>query len=220
MKSKYVYEISSAYTDRPCKFEHFRLSDMYPQYENLIYDLNFVAKKPMTSMEKSILSELFPADSFEDDASPDINVFRLAAEKSPARNVFLNGFRQEHFDYVAPFIKDKVEVLYLFKCPKITDLSALSEFSKLRCVCLSWNNSLESLWDMRNNKELRALSFENISKLAHIETLKDSNLEYVSFDSIDNSSNRKQMLFDRSVFDEMPNLKHLRLVYSRVFVDY
>jgi len=45
-------------------------------------------------------------------------------------------------------------------------------------------------------------------------------LEYVSFDSIDNSSNRKQMLFDRSVFDEMPNLKHLRLVYSRVFVDY
>lgn len=220
MKSKYVYEISSAYTDRPCKFEHFRLSDKYPQYENLIYDLNFVAKKPMTSMEKSILSELFPADSLEEDVSPDINVLRDAAEKSVARKVFLNGFRQEHFDYIAPFIKDKVEVLYLFKCPKIKDLSALSEFSRLECVLMTWNNSLESLWDMRNNKELRALSFENISKLAHIETLKDSNLEYVSFDSIDNSSNRKQMLFDRSVFDEMPNLKHLRLVYSRVFVDY
>ncbi len=116
--------------------------------------------------------------------------------------------------HIAPKIKDTAEVIYFFKCPKIKDLSILSKFKNLKCVHIFWNNSLESLWKMKDNKHLKVISFEAISKLKNIETLRDSSVEYIHLDSSDNNGNRKPVFFDPIFFEQMQHIKHISLRYK------
>ena len=67
---------------------------------------------------------------------------------------------------------------------------------------------------MSHNKELKVISFISISKLRNVDSLKESYVEYVCFDSSDNSGHTKKALFDVSVFEQMPHLKYLSLLYS------
>lgn len=123
--------------------------------------------------------------------------------------VFLIGFNQKQFEKFAPLLRDTTEVLYLFKCHKIKDLSVLSSFSNLKCLHIYWNNSLEQLWDMQNNSKLQVLSFLYITKLKHIGDLVNSKIEYINFDSSDNFGKKKNLYLDRYVFDQMKSLKYL-----------
>ena len=116
--------------------------------------------------------------------------------------------------------RTKIPIIYFFKCPRIHDLSALAQFAKLKCVHIYWNNSLESLWNMTDNKQLKVISCIMISKLSKIEALKQSHVKYICFDSSDNNGNAKKALFDVSVFEQMPYLKHLSLTYSDNIIDY
>ncbi len=173
--------------------------DLYEAY----YDTRLLAAKPPSPAEK---------------ASPIYNDYRERYGESSIppltgqpRHILLNGFRQEHFQAVAPTLKKTAEVLYFFKCPAIQDLSVLSEFAKLRCVHMYWNNTLENLWDMKGNRLLQAVSFVYVTKLRNIESLKDSTVEYVCLDSMDNSGNIGKMHFDPSVFEQMKHLKRLFL---------
>ncbi len=70
---------------------------------------------------------------------------------------------------------------------------------------------------MKDNKQLKVISFDAISKLKSIETLKDSAVEYIHLDSSDNNGNRKPALFDLKVFEQMQNLKHIFLGYKDCF---
>lgn len=212
MKKKYVYiTAEERFEDfprrNPIRFLDHKLEHIYPEFYVVDYDLRLLA----TEVESDLRGY---HDIWERHGDPDIEVLADAAKKRPAKNVFLNGFRQEHLEYIAPYIKDTVEVLYFFKCPKIKDLSVLSEFKELRCVLIFWNNALETLWDMSTNTKLKVISFEFVTKLREIETLKKSSVEYATFDSADNCGNRKEMLFDRSVFADVPKLKHLTLAYK------
>ena len=222
MKNKYIYITSSEWFEtgtlkNPIVFLDQKIQNTYPELYSLVYDVKLLVTKPPTHFEKSVP---FYNDYRERYGNSDISVLESATKAGPAKNIFLNGFCQEHFEYIAPFIKDTVEVLYFFKCPKIHDLSVLSEFKKLKCVFMYWNNSLESLWDMSNNKDLKVVSFLYITKLLEIDYLINSNVEYITFDSSDNSGNRKDMLFNKSIFDEIPKLKHLTLTYKSYDIDY
>ena len=82
-----------------------------------------------------------------------------------------------------------------------------------------WNNTLESLWEMKDNTKLQVISFESVTKLKNIDTLKDSSVEYVNFDSFNNSGNGQKILFDPKILEEMKNLKHLSLKYTDLFIN-
>ena len=73
---------------------------------------------------------------------------------------------------------------------------------------------------MTDNKQLKVISCIMISKLSKIEALKQSYVKYICFDSSDNNGNAKKALFDVSVFEQMPYLKHLSLTYSDNIIDY
>lgn len=194
-----------------------KLEQFYPNFYRVSYDVKLLATKAATEEKKC-----FPVynNYRERYGVDDIHALDAAIMDRDARYVFLNGFNQEQFLHIAPGLRDTTEVIYLFKCPKIRDLSILAQFSKLKCVHIYWNNSLESLWDMAGNKELKVLSFTAISKLCNIEALKQSHAEYINFDSSDSNGRTKNMLFDASVFDQMPCLKHLSLSYSDCTMDY
>ena len=198
MKNQYMYITSKEWFEssslrNPLCVLDENIKSIYPEFFELNYDLKILVTKRPTNEEK--LSYCYN-DYRERYGSSDISTVETAVKESPSKNVLLNSFTQEHFEYISPLIKDTAEILYFFKCKRINDLSALSEFSNLKCVYIYGNNSLESLWDMSNNKELKVLSFVYITKLKDIEALKDSCVEYINFDTSDNFGNKKPILFD------------------------
>lgn len=202
----------------PIEFPDHKMEEYYTQFYKVDYDLKLLVSDAPTKVER----DFFAYNDYRDRyGSSDIEVLKTAAQSSPARNIFLNGFDQEHFEYIAPFIRDTAEILYLYKCRQIKDLSVLSDFKNLRCVLVFGNSSLEKLWDMRGNKNLTVISLEHTTKLRVVDTLRESGVEYFTLDSMDNSGNKKECLIeDMGVFEEAPVLKHLKLVFKKVDVDY
>lgn len=194
-----------------------KLEQFSPDCYTVSYDTKLLATKAATKEEEQ---SLFYNDYRERFGIKDIHALDAAVMDCDRRYIFLNGFNQEQFQHITPKIKDTAEITYFFKCPRIHDLSALAQFTKLRCVHIYWNNSLESLWDMTGNKQLKVISCISISKLSRIEALKQSHVEYVCFDSSDNDGHAKKTLFDVSVFEQMSHLKHLSLTYSDYIIDY
>ena len=194
-----------------------KLEGIFPDFYCVQYDTKLLATKAATQVEKQTP---FYNDYREKFGVAEISALDTAVKKNGGRYVFLNNFNQAQFDYIAPKIKDTAEIIYLFKCSKIQDLSALALFNQLKCVHIYGNSSLESLWDMAKNKHLKVISAVGISKLSKIEQLKESFVEYVCLDSADLNGNTKKALFDVSVFQKMPHLKHLTLIFSDYKIDY
>lgn len=193
-----------------------KLEAYFPAFYSVDCDTKILTMKAPSAEEKA-----FPGynNDWEQFGTTDIADLDKAICAGAPKHIFLNGFQQQQFSYIAPKLTDTAEVIYFFKCPKIHDLSVLSQFKNLKCVHIYWNHSLESLWDMTNNQELKVISCTAISKLKNIDTLKDSLVEYVCLDSSDNNGHRKPILFDPFVFDQMRYLKHLSLIYSDYFVN-
>lgn len=221
MKNRHVYITSKAWFENtslkdPIITPDHKLEAHAPEFYRIHYDTKLLVTKKPSQSERAPLIYDDHRKLFETD---DISALDTAIHHSDAKNIFLNGFDQAHFLYIAPKIQDSAEVIYFFKCPKIHDLSALSRFPKLRCVHIFWNNALESLWDMTNNERLRIISFTSISRLSRIGTLGSSSVEYVCLDSSDNYGRKRPILFDASVFDQMQELKHLTLRFSDCDID-
>ena len=218
MKNKYVYITDSEWFEasslrNPICFMDHKIEQTYPEFYELDYDLKILATRAPTEEEKSMP---IYNDYREKYGDSDISVIDTVTHGRIAKNIFLNGFNQEQFEHIAPLIKETAEVLYLFKCTKVKDLSALSDFKNLKCLFIFGNNSLESLWDMRYNDDLKIISFVYVTKLREIGSLIDSNIEYVNFDSSDNCGNKKEMLLDKEIFTKISTLKHLTLIFKGI----
>ena len=181
----------------------------------LDYDTRLLATDPPTKAEKE---SIIYNDYREKYGTRDLCSLDSEIRRTGGRNIFLNGFNQELFAYIVPLIKDSAEVLYFFKCPKISDMSALSQFSNLRCVHIFCNDSLTKLWDMTNAANLKVISFSMVSKLDDIEALKDSLVEYVHLDGVGNNGGKKPASFDVSIFEQMPHLRCLSLDFENLEV--
>ena len=216
MKSDYVYIADKEWFENSslknpiCLMDH-NLELICHELYSANYDLKLLATKAPTKEEKSMP---IYNDYREKYGFSDISIIDATTEASNAKNIFLNGFNQEQFEYIAPMIKETAEILYLFKCPQICDLSALSQFKKIKGVFVFANTALTSLWDMKNNEKLKIISFVHITNLQNVDELAESNIEYVNFDSSDNYGNKKELLFDQSIFSKMPKIKHLFLEYK------
>lgn len=221
MKNDFLYITDDTYFEstslhNPIAVLDHKVERFFPSFYCLDYDLRLLATRPASKEEQA---SPFFNDYREKYGSADIHTLDAAFSRCGAKNVFLNGFQQTQFLHVAPMILNSAEVLYFYKCPKIHDLSILSQFPKLKCVFIYWNNSLEQLWDMRCNPDLKIISFFAVSKLSRVEALEQSNVEYVCFDSSDLYGHRKDMLFDKTVFERMPYLRHLTVVYNGCNMD-
>lgn len=218
MNEKSIYIYNDEWFDSTClsnpliTLDH-KLDDYYPEYYEVNYDVRLLAT------EENEIEDQFN-DFKQKYGTKDINVLKEYVSKKIPQTVLLDGFDQTQFDYIIDYIKD-VKILYLYKSNKIKDLSKLSNCSNLECLHIDWNNKLESLWNMSNNTNLKVLSFDRITKLSKIDDLINSNIEYITFDSRNNLGQTKYE-FDGNVdvFKQMKKLKHLKLHYKNVKVDY
>ena len=62
---------------------------------------------------------------------------------------------------------------------------------------------------MTKATQLKAVSFNAITKLSDIDTLKQSFVEYIHIDGTDNNGRRKPALFNAPDFEENPHLRCL-----------
>lgn len=222
MKNKFVYITDAAFYEsgalkNPMIFKDHKLEKVYPEFYRVSYDLKLSITTPPGPQEKKML---FYNDYRQEYGCSDIRCLDRATENKECKKVFLNGFDQQHFDYIMPLIQEDVEILYLFKCPKIKDFSALTQAKNLKCLLVFWNNSAENLWDMKHNEKLKAISFLAVSKLKQIDVLLDARVGYLTFDSSDNCGNKRKMLFDKELFNKLPHLQHLTLNFTGCVVDY
>ena len=215
-KCIYIYNdewFDSTMLSNPHNTLDHKLDDYYPEYYEVNYDVRLLATE-----ENEIEDQI--NDYKQRYGTKDINELKDYVIKKNPQAVLLNGFDQEQFDYIMDYIKD-IRILYLFKCNKIYDLSKLSNCSNLECLHIDWNNKLESLWNMSNNANLKVLSFDRITKLSKIDDIINTNIEYITFNSRNNLGQTKYE-FDGNVdvFKQMKNLKHLKLHYKNLKVDY
>lgn len=223
MSTKYIFITSDEWFEttalsNPINTLDDKLEKEYPEYFSVNYDLRVLATNVPAEEEKSFP---FYNDYRDKYGSTDISVLKEAAKTSPSKNIFLNGFNQECFDYIAPYIKDTAEIIYLYKCRSIKDLSVLSGFPNLKCLHIFGNNSIKELWSMKNNNKLKIISFIYITNLQWINRLSQSKVEYFTLDSMDIGGNVKDCTIDDiKNIDEIPNLKHLKLVFADYNIDY
>lgn len=222
MKSKDLFITDEAYFDNtalknPINTLDHKLKEYFPNLYCAHYDTRLLATKAPTEIERQIPGYNNYRERF---ATDDIRSLDDAIIKNGGKNIYLCGFTQQQFEYIVPKIMNTAEIIYFSKCPRIRDLSMLSDFPKLTCVHIYWNISLESFWDMSNNKNLKVISFQTVSKIRNVDAFKNSYVEYVCLDSSGNYPNTKKILFDPAVFDAAPHLKHLTLWYTGCRVDY
>lgn len=232
MSNKSVFVVDEAFHDNfgnfinPINTLDHKLNSIYPHFYQANYDLRIIEHK-LTKYPKTKdiqeMKELFPAlfyDPYPKVALPNIESLKEICQNSEIKNVFLCGFTLDHFKYIAPYIKDTTEMLYLHKCNSINDLSVLSDFVNLKCVHIYWNNKLETLWTMENNVNLKALSFLCTTKLMNVEALAKSTVEYITFDGESVSTYITNHQFaDLSIFQRIPNLKHLTTNFKNLKIN-
>ena len=78
------------------------LEKIYPRFYSANYDLKILSTKPATEQEKA-----FPGynDYRERYGHTDISIINRAVSQSTAKNIFLNGFNQEQFEYFFAFFR-------------------------------------------------------------------------------------------------------------------
>lgn len=218
MNKKSIYIFNDLWFDstalkNPLSTLDHKLDKYYPNYYELNYDVKLLATE-----ENEIEDQI--NDYKQRYGTKDINDLKEYVIKKKPQSVLLDGFDQKQFDYIIDYIKD-VKILYLFKCNKINDLSKLSNCINLECLHIYWNNRLDSLWNMYKNTKLKVLSLDRITKLSFIEDLLTSNIEYITFDSTNDIGQTKyEFSSDINIFKQMRNLKHLKLQYKNVKIDY
>lgn len=196
-------------------FDH-AMEAYFPEFYCVDYDTKLCAANPPTREEKEFWAY---NDYRERYGTGDLTALDAAIQSSGGRNVYLNGFDQQLFEYIAPQIRNTAEVICFSKCSRISDLSILAQFPKLKCVHIFHNTALTGLWDMSRNQNLRVLSFCHITKLRDISPLLHSPVEYLHMDSEDFSGNRRPALFDPSSFDQMPRIKYLSLTFRNCIIE-
>ena len=221
MKSKKILITSPEWFDNGSQnnpihtFDH-AMEAHFPEFYCVEYDTRLLAANPPTREEKEFWAY---NDYRERYGTRDLNALDTAIQSSGGRYVYLNGFDQQLFEYIAPQIRETAEVIYFCKCSRISDLSMLAQFSRLQCVHVFHNTALTRLWDMSQNHCLKVISFCCITKLENIEPLLHSPVEYVHLDSEDFSGNRRPALFDPTVFEQMPRIKYLSLAFSKCKIE-
>lgn len=187
------------------------LETYYPHFYYVNYETKLLAATTPTKQERE---SIIYNDYLDKYGTTELNLLVAELQKSNCKNIFLSGFTQELFDYIIPYIKATAEIIYFFKCPKISDLSALSKFSNLKCVHIFYNNSLTKLWNMSKCENFKVLSFKTVTRLTNIDELKDSFVEYIHIDSLDNYGHKKPALFTVPALNEFPYLKHLYINFK------
>lgn len=105
------------------------------------------------------------------------------AKYPKVKELHICGLTQNDFDEFIEKYAKQYEFIYFFKCPKLNNLSRLSELKTLKFVAFYWNNSATTLWDMKENVSLEGIFLNDFSKLTDLSSIATSlNLEELWLD--------------------------------------
>lgn len=127
------------------------------------------------------------------------------------KNLWLICLNQKQFDLIIKQVDPRY--LSLYGC-RVSDLSYLSQLSKLSTLILNWNSKAETLWDIGANVNLKHLHLEDLSKVKSIDQLINANsLEYLG---IEGGWTKSWKLASLAPLSELSNLRQLTLMGLQV----
>lgn len=93
----------------------------------------------------------------------------------------VSGLDQEGFEYLIRTYGSRFKILQLFKNKLVEDWSLLSTLPDLEYLYYFFNQRIDRLWDMTNNKKLKGISIMDFSRLKTLQGIEAAeNLEYFS----------------------------------------
>lgn len=92
-------------------------------------------------------------------------------ERPDATAIQISGLDQRMFERLVAEYGRQFRGLYLWKCPRITDLSPIQDLPQLTHVACYWNQRATRLWDLSATPNLRGLHFEDFTRLTALDDL-------------------------------------------------
>jgi hypothetical protein len=99
-----------------------------------------------------------------------VDPFTALERKPRVAAVTLYQFDQERFERLVQRAPSRLRGVYLWKCPRIADLSPLERLPHLTHVASYWNQRATALWDFHRTPRLRGL---DLSGFVHLRRLDD-----------------------------------------------
>lgn len=90
---------------------------------------------------------------------PEINVIKVS------------DLREKELNYLVDTYGNQIHYIYLFKCNKIADLSALGRLKNLCYVIAYWNIKAKQFWDMSNNENLLGIKVYGFTGLTNLDDI-------------------------------------------------
>lgn len=119
------------------------------------------------------------------------------------KRIRVTGLRQDTFEYFIENYGSQFEAICFWKDKLVSDFSVLGNLENIVAITFFWNQRVEKLWDMSNNKKLRMLNLDDFTRLHSLRGVeKAPALEYLTFGNLSDS---------RSKFDNVPDLNETSL---------
>lgn len=89
----------------------------------------------------------------------------ILSDYPDVKSVTVFGLFQDTFEYFIQTYGKQLCYINFFKNPKVEDWSLLSTLTDLECIYWFHNQKITKLWDMSNNRSLRAIVLDDFTKL-------------------------------------------------------
>ncbi len=122
-----------------------------------------------------------------------------------SKSIIISGLKQDTFEYFVNTYGKQFQAITFWKNKGVSDLSVLSSLSDVEYISYFFNQKVNKLWDMTNNKKLIGLSLTDFSKLHSLAGIeKAGSLEY--FDIGDRVEARMEIESFKPIVNT--NIKH------------
>ena len=129
--------------------------------------------------------------------------------------IHISGLNDETLEYFVEKHGNKFVSIEFFKCPKISDLSSLSQLTNIEEIMFYWNQKSSKLWDMTNNKKLKIIEIYDFRKVIDLDYLSTAqNLTKLIIGSLD--LHGKTILLSIEPISKLNKLEELRLGVDKI----
>ncbi|MEJ7831564.1 MAG: hypothetical protein WKF79_01500 [Nocardioides sp.] len=94
-------------------------------------------------------------------------------DKRGAVALRVSGLDQSTFERIVSTYGSQFSAIEFWKCPRIEDLTPLEDITNLQMVSFYWNQRSPRLWNLARTPRLRALRFEDFTRLHQLNDLRE-----------------------------------------------
>lgn len=144
---------------------------------------------------------------------PDVKNKKLLS-KLNIEKLYLIGAKEKDIDFIFSILQPKYVSLYQFLAK---DLSCLEQLKTCKTLITEWNTKAPTLWDFKENTNLRELAIRDYGKISDLSQLSEA--KQITSLSLDGGIDKKLKLESLEPLGKLDQLKFLRLTNLKISDD-